>query len=169
MSNRYVDPRIVNPVALSICVGLIAYALYAQHVLGIEPCPLCIFQRVGIVTLGAVFLVAAFHRPRKWGGRVYAALVCITSIATVAVSARHLYIQRLPAGSLPPCGAPLSVLLELRPLPEVLRSVLEGSGECHEVNWQWLGLSMPAWVLIFAVLLGALGVGGNLRARDEKR
>ena len=58
---------------------------------------------------------------------------------------------------------PLAIMLKFMPLTEVIRKVLTGSGECGEVNWRFLGLAMPAWVLIWAVLLGAAGVVANLR------
>lgn len=139
------------------------YALYAQHALGLEPCPLCIFQRVGIISLGVVFLVAALHGPKRWGSHVYVALIALAALATIGVSARHLYVQSLPAGAVPACGAPLNVMLQFAPLTEVVKKVLMGGGECQEVNWRFLGLAMPAWVLISAVLLGAYGVFVNTR------
>lgn len=146
-----------------ICAGLIGYALYAQFKLGLDPCPLCIFQRIGIVALGVVFLVAALHNPRNWGTGVYAALIAIAALATVAVAARQLYIQHLPPGAIPSCGAPLSMMMKFMPLTAVIRKVLSGSGECGIVNWTFLGLAMPAWVLIWAVGLGAAGVVANVR------
>lgn len=155
--------RPVNFAGFLICAGLIGYALYAQFELGLDPCPLCIFQRIGIIALGVVFLIAALHGPRGWGARVYAALIALAALATVAVAARQLYIQHLPAGAIPSCGAPLSMMLKFMPLTTVIRKVLTGSGECGVVNWRFLHLAMPAWVLIWAVFLGAGGVVANLR------
>jgi len=83
------------------------------------------------------------------------------------VAARHLYVQSLPPGTLPSCGAPLSVLLKFTPLWEVVRKVLTGSGECAVVNWRFLGLTMPAWVLIWAFALGTAGVIANLRSSSD--
>lgn len=139
------------------------YALYAQHVLMLAPCPLCIFQRIGIISLGVVFLIAAIHHPRSWGSYVYAGLTTLAALITIGVAARHVYVQSLPPGSVPSCGAPLDVLLKFTPITEVIRKVLIGGGECQEVGWTFLGLAMPAWVLICAVLLGALGLYANLR------
>jgi protein dithiol:quinone oxidoreductase len=155
--------RSINFVGFLICAGLIAYALYAQFELGLDPCPLCIFQRVGIVALGVVFLIASLHNPRGWGRRAYATLIAIAAVATVAVAARQLYIQHLPPGAIPSCGAPLSMMLKFMPLTAVIRKVLTGSGECSVINWRFLGLAMPAWVLIWAAFLGATGVIANAR------
>jgi disulfide bond formation protein DsbB len=157
------SPRLLNFAGFFACAALMGYALYAQHVLGLDPCPLCIFQRVGIIALGIVFLVAALHNPKRWGAYIYGALIALAALATIGVAARHLYVQSLPSGSVPACGAPLNVLLQFTPILEVIRKVLIGGGECQEVNWRFLGLAMPAWVLICALALGAGGVLANLR------
>ena len=155
--------RLVNLGGFAICAVLIAYALYSQLYLGLEPCPLCIFQRIGIALLGVVFLAAGLQHPRGWGRYLYALAIALTALATLLVAARHVYVQSLPPGTLPSCGAPLSVLLKFTPLWEVVRKVLTGSGECSEVNWRFLGLTMPAWVLLWAFALGSMGVIANLR------
>jgi protein dithiol:quinone oxidoreductase len=85
------------------------------------------------------------------------------ALATVGVAIRHLYVQSLPPGTIAACGAPLDVLLQFTPVTEVIRKVLTGSGECSQVNWKFLGLAMPAWVLIWALGLGAMGVITNTR------
>jgi protein dithiol:quinone oxidoreductase len=159
--------RLVNTAGFAVCAALLAYALYSQFHLGLEPCPLCIFQRIGIALLGVVFLAAALHHPRGRGAAVYACLIGVAALATAGVALRHLYVQSLPPGALPSCGAPLTVLLKYTPLWQVVRKVLTGSGECSEVTWRFLGLAMPAWVLIWALLLGALGVAGNIRSRGS--
>jgi protein dithiol:quinone oxidoreductase len=160
--------RLANFLGFIACVGLLAYAYYTQYELGLEPCPLCIFQRIGIASLGVVFLIAGLHNPRRWGAKVYACLVALASLATVGVATRHLYVQSLPPGTIPACGAPLDVLLQFTPVTEVIRKVLTGSGECSQVNWKFLGLAMPAWVLICALFLGAVGVGVNAFARRPR-
>ena len=156
--------RTLNAAGAIICCGLLGYALFAQYALHLEPCPLCILQRVGILTLGIVFLLAAAHHPRAWGAYVYALLILLAALATIGVAGRNVYIQSQPPGSIPACGAPLETLLQMFPLTEVLRKVLHGGGECAAIDWRFLGLSMPAWVLLWAVALGTLGVLVNVRA-----
>jgi disulfide bond formation protein DsbB len=90
-------------------------------------------------------------------------LLALAALATIGVAARHLYIQSLPPGSVPACGASLDFMLKVFSLSEVLVKVLTGSGECATVSWEFLGLAMPGWVLISAVVLGAYGVWVNLR------
>ena len=155
--------RGANLLGVVACTALLAYAYFAQFVLHLEPCPLCIFQRVGVIAMGVVFLVAAAHDPLGGGRKVYAGLLLLTAAVTIAIAVRHLWIQSLPEGSVPSCGASLKFMLKVLPLTDVLSKVLNGSGECAKITWRFLGLSMPAWVLISAASLGGFGVWANLR------
>ena len=157
--------RQANLLGLAACAGLLGYAYYAQFVLHLEPCPLCIFQRIGVLALALLFLIAAAHEPVGWGRRVYALLLVVAAAATAGVALRHLYIQSLPPGSIPACGASLNFMLKVFSLSEVVTKVLSGSGECAKVSWQFLGVAMPGWVLIAAVCLGLYGLWANLRHR----
>jgi disulfide bond formation protein DsbB len=152
-----------NLLGFAAALGLLAYAYYAQLVLHLEPCPLCIFQRVGVFTMGLAFLFAAAHDPVGWARRVYASLLALAALGTIGVAVRHMYIQSLPEGSVPACGASLDFMLKVFSLSEVLVKVLTGSGECAKVTWEFLGLSMPGWVLIAALVLGVYGLWINLR------
>jgi disulfide bond formation protein DsbB len=155
--------RVGNLLGFLACVALMAYALYAQHVLGMEPCPLCVFQRVAVVAVGVLFLMAALHDPGQRGARVYTALLLIAVIAGVAISSRHVWIQAQPPGSVAACGASLDYLMDIMPVTEVITKVLTGSGECGKVDWTLLGLSMPWWVLFSLAALGVWATLVNLR------
>jgi protein dithiol:quinone oxidoreductase len=159
------SPRAANSLGFLACVSLLAYAYYAQFELHLEPCPLCIFQRIGVFAIGVAFAIAAAHDPARWGRRVYAALIALTAALTIGVAARHIYVQHAPPGSIPACGASLDFMLKVFPLTDVLEKVLTGSGECAKVNWRFLGLAMPDWVLIDALLLGVFGLWANLKHR----
>jgi disulfide bond formation protein DsbB len=154
--------RALNWFGCFVCLALLGYAFYAQFQLRLEPCPLCIFQRVGIAIVGVIFLLAALHHPSVSGARIYGALIDLAALGTLAVAARHLYIQHLPAGSVPTCGASLEFMWKIFSPAEVIRKVLTGSGECAKVTWTFLSLSMPAWVAIAAAALGALGLVANI-------
>jgi disulfide bond formation protein DsbB len=159
--------RRLATVALALaCFLMFGYALYVQQHDGLEPCPLCIFQRVAVVSLGVALLLAAAV-PDRWrvAGNVSAVLVAVAGASGMAVSARHLYIQSLPPGQVPVCGATLDYMLDVFPLTHVLRTVLTGSGECARIDWTFLGLSMPAWVLIPVLIITVLGVVTNWRVR----
>jgi disulfide bond formation protein DsbB len=153
--------RGLNALGLAVCVGLLGYAWYAQVQLGLEPCPLCIFQRVGVAALGVIFLLATIHGPKGWGARVYGVLLLLAALVTMGVAGRHLWIQHLPEGAVPACGASLSYMMKIFALTDVIRKVLTGSGECARVNWTFLGLSMPGWVLLAAAGLGLYGLYVN--------
>jgi disulfide bond formation protein DsbB len=160
--------RLANALGFVACAGLIAYALYAEHVLGLTPCPLCIFQRVAVIAVGVLFLLAALHNPGRTGARVYGVLTGLAALGGVAIAARHVWIQAQPPGTVAACGADLDYLLEILPLSEVISKVLTGSGECGKVDWTLLGLTMPAWVAISLAVLAIWGVAMNFRS-DERR
>jgi disulfide bond formation protein DsbB len=157
-----------NLLGFGVCAALMGYALYAQHGLGYEPCPLCTLQRVAVIALGVLFLLAWLHAPARPGARVYAALLALTAAIGALVAWRHLWIIAQPPGTVAECGASLDYMLEVLPLHEVMAKVLSGSGECAKVDWRFLGLTMPAWVLINVVALGALGVWANV-SRSARR
>ena len=166
--NLLANRRLVNLAGFVACVLMLGFALCVEKFMHIEPCPLCMFQRVGVASLGLVFLVAAIHHPAKLSGaRVYSALIFLVALFPGYVSARHVYIQSLPPGSVPSCGATLDFMLEVFPLMDVVRKVLTGGGECAKIDWQFLGLSMPVWVLIAVIGLAAVGIYAN--ARQQRR
>lgn len=140
----------------AVCAALIAYALYTQLADGLQPCPLCIFQRVAFAVLGLVLLIAGLHAPRGDGGRrAYGVLALLAALAGLAIAGRHVWLQHLPPDQVPMCGPGLDYLLEAMPVAGVIRTVLTGSGECAAVDWTLLGLSMPEWSLLWFVLLAA--------------
>ena len=146
------------------CIGLMAYALYAQYHLHLDPCPLCIFQRVAVIAIGLVFLVGALHAPNSSGARrTYAVFAVLAALGGIAVAGRQLWLQSLPADQVPACGPPLPFMYDSMPFSKMLAKVFTGSGECAVVNWRFLGLAMPAWVLICFVMLGAWAVFAGFR------
>lgn len=156
-------PRIVNLGGFLVCSGLMGFALFAQYVLLLDPCPLCSLQRLAVIALGVVFLVATLHDPSGWGRRVYAGLLAIAALGGAGVAAWHVRMQNLPPDQVPSCGPGLDYMLDTLPLTEVLGKIFSGSGECADVVWQFLGLSMPGWVFVWMVALGGAGVWNNLR------
>lgn len=143
-----------------LCAALLAYALHAQYQLGLEPCPLCIFQRIAVLACGVVFALAAIHNPGRTGAIAYALLGFAFAAAGAAVAMRHVWLQSLPPSEVPACGPGLNYMLETLPFTDVLSKVFLGSGECAKADWSVLGLSMPAWTLVFflTMLVGALAL-----------
>ncbi len=159
--------RQANLLGFAACAAALAFALYSQYGLGFAPCHLCIFQRVTVAALGLVFLAAALHDPAGAARKAYAALVALAALATAATAGRHVWIQMQPPGSVPGCGADLAFMLDVMPVMQVVIKVFQAGGECAEVDWTFLGLSMPAWVLLFAVGAGAWGVWANWARRQS--
>ena len=155
--------RSQNALGFAACVLAMAYALYLQHFRGLEPCHLCIFQRVVVIALGITFLVAALHDPRRGGSRVYAVLLGLLGAVGIAIASRHVCIQMQPPGSVGACGASLDFMFQVLPPSEVLIRVFKGGAECQKIDWQFLGLTMPAWLIVFFVTLGAGGAIVNWR------
>ena len=124
----------------------------------LEPCPLCIFQRVAVISAGLIAIAAALHNPAPLGIRVYGLLVALASAAGSALAMRQLYLQSLPEDQVPSCGPGLDYLLDVFPMQDVLQMVLLGDGSCAEVVWSLLGISIPGWTLIGFVGLITLGL-----------
>jgi len=155
--------RLLNFAGFLACAGMMGYALYAEHVLLLMPCPLCVFQRMAVIALGIVFLVAALQNPVGWGRRVYAVLLLLAAGSGMGVSGRHAWLQTLPPDQVPSCGPGFEYIIDAFPLADALKMIFTGSGECADIDWELLGLSMPAWVLIAVTVTGAFGIWNNLR------
>ena len=136
-----------------VCAGLMAYALYLQYAQDLDPCPLCILQRVALIAMGIVFLIAAIHNPGRFGAGVYAVLELILGGAGAAFAVRQVWLQSLPKDQVPACGMSLSYMIDTLPFTETLKKVLEGSGECAEKSWEFLHLSIAGWTLVFFVTM----------------
>lgn len=141
-------------VAAALIAAFLAFAYYAQYQMKLEPCPLCILQRVTFMGLFAVCAIAALHGPNGVGRKVYGALAVIAAGIGAGIAGRHVWLQHLPADEVPDCGPGLQYMLDAFPLSKTLAMLFTGSGECAKVDWSLLGLSMPEWTLIwFAVFI----------------
>lgn len=138
--------------------GLMGFGLYLQYVKHQDPCPLCMVQRVIFIIILVLFLLAATHGPRRLGARIYAALISLLALTGVAVAARHIWIQHLPADQVPACGPGLDYMLETMPMANVLKELMHGSGECAAHGWTFLTLGIPEWSLLCYLALGTWAV-----------
>ena len=148
---------------LASVVGM-AFALYLEHHQGLEPCPLCVFQRIGLIGLGLISLIACLHNPVSRGfKRGYAFLGLIAIVWSAGVAARHVWLQNLPPDQVPSCGPGLDYWVDTLPLKSVFKEVLTGSGECALVDWSFLGQSLPVWSLAFFSVLTLISLWQLLR------
>jgi disulfide bond formation protein DsbB len=149
--------RVLFGLIFLLCAGAMSYALYAEHVLKLDPCHLCILQRWAMIGLGAVALVAAVHGPGKLGARLYGVPAMFFAGAGAGVSGYHVYLQTLPPDQVGGCLAPMDMLLANNGIWATIKKVLmTATGDCAKIDWTFLGLSMPAWVFISFVVLTLL-------------
>ena len=141
-------------ITLAVCVGLLSFAFYQQYRNFMDPCPLCVFQRIGFMGMGMFALLAVIHNPARVGRRIYGVLIGLFAAFGAAVAGRHVWLQNLPPEQVPECGPGLNYMLETMPLTDALSKVFLGSGSCAEVHWTFIGLSMPGWTLAWFILLG---------------
>lgn len=160
--------RLINALGLLTIVSAMCFAIfYLERTLYLSPCPLCIIDRVLLTGSGLCFLVALIHNPRGLARRLYALLNVIFLGVGIGVAARHVWLQQLPPDQVPECGAGLYYMLDTLPLWETLREVLQGSGECAEIQWTFLGLSIPQQTLLLFVGLTLLALSQLLARRGS--
>lgn len=143
---------------LASCLGVLGFGLYLQHGLHLEPCPLCILQRIAFICVGLTALLAYLFNPGIVGRMFFGLLTALFSAAGAGVAARNIWLQHLPPDQVPECGPGLGYLIDAFPLAKALPMVLKGSGECAEVAWTMLGLSIPAWALGWFLVFFMAGV-----------
>ncbi len=154
--------RTINTAGAALCFAMLGFGYYLQFVQGLEPCVLCIFQRLAILGLGIAFALAAFHNPRGPGRWVYGALIGGAASVGVALAGRHVWLQNLSPEDKAACGAgDWNYLMDVFGFTGTFARAWQGTGDCTEVAWQFLGLTIPGWTLVCLLLLGGLGLVRN--------
>jgi len=149
-----------------VCVGLLGFALYTEYFGGLNPCPLCTFQRAAFISLAVMFLLGGLLAPRGAGARAtWGVLALIAAGVGIAIAGRHVWLTHLPPDQVPSCGPDLAYMMNAFPLGDVVKKVLTGSGECAKVDWTFLGLSMPAWSLLWFIVLAVWAAYAAFRRR----
>lgn len=151
--------RLVFLFAFLVPAGLLAVAFYMEHIMGLEPCPLCWLQRFAFMAVAVVGLLAVLHNPGNIGARIYGFLLALAGGAGLGLAGRQLWLQSLPADQVPACGTSVDYMLEVFPLMEVLAMAVKGTGDCAKVVWTFLGLSIPGWTAVFFTLIVLVGLG----------
>lgn len=135
--------------------GVVAFALYIQTRDHLDPCPLCISQRIVFMVLGGLFLLAAVQNPARLGRRIHGGLQCLTAAAGAGIALRHIWIQRNPDKVMAECGAGFDYLFDAFPMQQALQLIFRGTGECSAIDWTLLGLTIPEWSLVAFLGLAA--------------
>ena len=160
----YASYRMLNFLGAFVCGALLLIAVfYFQNYLGLEPCYLCVTQRVFVALTGIIFLTATLHNPSFYGNKIYAGLSLLSAATGAYFSAKQLWLQSLPEENIPSCGPPVEYLFDAFPMSEVLTMLVRGDGNCAKVQWEFLSISMPGWVLISFIILSLLGLYQLLR------
>lgn len=159
--------RLCNAAGVAGAIVSLSFAyFYLQRTLGLEACPLCLIDRGIVLLIGATFLLALLHHPARLGQRIYAAFALLFSSLGIAVCVRHLWLQSLPKDQIPECSPGLEYMLETFPVGETLRTVFTSAGECAEIHWAFMGLSIPAQTLLVFLGFAALALVQVLRKHD---
>jgi len=141
------------------CFSMLAVGAYFQFVENMQPCPLCISQRIAILVTGIIFLIASIHSPSSTKGIAYYAFSgAFTALIGSGISARHVWLQNLPPEEVPECSPGLSYIFENFPLTETFKLMLNGTGECADVLWTLFGISIPGWTFVAFVALAILSL-----------
>jgi protein dithiol:quinone oxidoreductase len=155
-AKSFLSRRAGNLAGFAACAGMLAFGYYLQFAVGLEPCPLCILQRIMLLATGLAFLAAAIHHPaRKTGAAIYAGAIVLCAAVGAAISTRHVWIQHLPEDQRPSCGPSLDYMLSTFGPFASLGRILRGSGECGTVDWTLLSFSIPEWTLAAFLALAA--------------
>jgi len=151
--------RMGNLAGFLVCAAMLAFGYYLQFAVGLEPCPLCILQRIMLLATGIAFFLAAIHHPvRRLGAGIYAGAIALCAVVGAAISTRHTWIQHLPEDQRPACGPSLDFMLSTFGPVQSLGRILRGSGECGKVDWTFLSFSIPEWTLAAFLTLAIWGI-----------
>jgi protein dithiol:quinone oxidoreductase len=160
--------RRLNALGAALAFSLIGYALFAQHYQGYTPCLLCVLQRIAMILLGIVFVISAVRARVGRSARAYGVIGGAVATIGVVVSARHLFLQYAPKTE-PSSSCGLSgldgvfYLVDVFGPGDALRKIFYPTGDCSTVDWTFIGLSMPGWVLLWFLALGGLALVANWR------
>lgn len=143
-----------------VALGLIAAALFMQHVVGLNPCPLCILQRIAYLFLALASGLAAWRASRS-STLGFGVAALLFALVGAGIAAWHVRIRSLP--ELQSCGPGLGAMLENFPLTQVLPRILRGSGDCADAAAALFGVSLPAWSLAGFLVLALLVVAAIAR------
>jgi protein dithiol:quinone oxidoreductase len=140
------------------CFGLVGLALAIQTIYKLDPCPLCITQRIVFMCLGVLFLVAAFVKPASIISKLLTLAQIVTALVGVGWALRHWWIQAHRDSMVVDCGVGFDYMFENFPLKKAFSLVFKGTGDCAAIDWTFLGLSLPQLALIAYIALAIYAI-----------
>ena len=145
------------------CVGMLAFGYYLQHVVGLEPCPMCVVQRYAIILIALLAMITP-ARTNKGLNLIGSVLLIITALAGAFVAARQSWLQWYPP-EIASCGRDIYGMIETFPLQKVLPMIFKGSGDCTKIDWTFLGGSIANWSFVCFVAFAVAAVWNLLRSK----
>ena len=128
--------------------AIVALALVIQTQYNLEPCPLCITQRIIFMALGVLFLIAAFIPPLNILKKLFTLLLTLVGLGGAGVAIRHWYLQANKESMVADCGVGFDYMFENFPLEKAFKLLFRGTGDCAAIDWTFLGLTLPQLGLI---------------------
>jgi protein dithiol:quinone oxidoreductase len=156
--SKFINTRLFYFSIFLISAALLGFGLYLEHGKGLEPCPLCVFQRIAFISIAMIAFIATLHGPGRIAIWIYSGLISLSALIGGAIASRQVWLQHLPADKVPECGPGLDYMLEAFPLGQALKMILSGSGECAEVDWSFLGFSIAEWSLLWFLIFFISGL-----------
>ena len=164
------NDRLLFALPAVVCAGLLGFGYYLQYFEAQDPCPLCLIQRAFFLLVLLMSAALAIHNPGKTLTKnAYCIATFLFALGGGAVATRHVWLQHLPADKVPACGPDLFFMLENLPIRRTLEKLFAGSGQCAEVNWKFLGLSIAEWSLAWFALLALYALWLVWHAGRKKR
>jgi len=160
-------PRYLFLVIFIGCAGLLGSAIFIEPFSSMDPCPMCMMQRVVFCAIGLCALLACLHNPDFIGQKVYAGLTTILSVAGASVAMRQLWLQSLPEEQVPACGPGIDYMLEVFPILEVIEMAIRGTGDCAKVQWTLMNISIPGWSLLAFIGMSLLALCVLFKKRNK--
>jgi len=158
--------RLINLAIVLLVVASMLFAIYyLEGVLFLDPCPLCMVDRAILVVIAVISLIALIHNASGIMRWIYTSLTVLFSGLGIAVAARHIWLQGLPPDQVPECGPDLTYMLEVFPLGDVIKRVFSGSGQCAEISWTFLGMTIPQQTLLLFIALLVMAVFAHFQQR----
>lgn len=146
--------------------ALLAVAFYMEYQMGLEPCPLCMLQRIVFLCVGLVSLTSALTNSQA-ARRFLSWIVVALSLIGGALAIRHLYLQQLPEDQLPACLPGLSYMFDVFPWQDIMQAMIMGTGECGDVVWTFLSISIPGWTLVAFAVMAVINIIIALQAKKK--
>jgi protein dithiol:quinone oxidoreductase len=161
------QPRAVMAAVSVLCVGLLAFGLYLQHAVGLEPCPMCIVQRYTLVLVALVSGGGAWFCKGRKGQVVTATGLVVLAGFGAFVAARQTFLQWYPP-EIASCGRDFYGMIEAFPLQRVIPMVFRGSGDCSVIDWTFLGLTIANWSFLNFSLIAVLALAVLFGGRNPR-